>query len=199
MSASDKGYTIDTTYDDQLKSPMNLALHWSEEAQCWEVIVRFRGKLLGVTQVVNLNDIAMTVYDYVSIASDVPITPGSELENSLLVRDFHLIVERVREVITDFGQLGTSDAKNEVTALNTIELIDEVVNDEDVLEPLRLKASVEDRAQEVIHDWICSCPGGDDATAPCPNSARVARLIEDLDGVGVLRRGEDPKPREVTT
>jgi hypothetical protein len=187
-STSDGGYTIDTTYRDQLKSPMNLALHWSEDALCWEVIVRYRGKRLGVTQVRRLEDLGPTVFDYVALASAVPMNPGGALADSLLPHDANLTVARIREVIVDFEQLGTPGANNHVTALDTIELIDELLDADDV----RLPTSVEDAAHEVVHQHLCSCPGDGVDIHPCPSSVTVGAIVSNLDAAGLLVHREDP-------
>lgn len=178
---TDGEYTLDTTYNDQLRSPMNLALHWSEDALCWEVIVRYRGRRLGVTQVRNLDDLGQTVLDYLTIASSEAL-PSGALASSLHPKDYHVILGQVRAAIVQFGQL---DRSNQTTALETIEQIDVLLDDVPVGPP----ADVEELAQEIVHNIVCPCSDltGMD-TYPCPNAATIGTLIERLHDAGVLRR-----------
>lgn len=165
-----------------VRSPMNIALHWNEELLLWEVTVRFHGRRLGVTQVSKLDDLGSTVFDYVTLVSTEPLNPDAAVTNSLLPHDANLTVARIRDVIVDFGQLGTPGANDQVTALSTIELIDALLDADDV----RLPTSIEDAAHEIVHDHLCSCPGDGVDIYPCPSSATVGAIVSTLDAAGLL-------------
>lgn len=186
--------TTDDPLHQYVRSPMNIALHWNEELLLWEVTVRFHGRRLGVTQVSKLDDLGSTVFDYVALASAEPLNPDAAVTRSLLPHDANLTVARIRDVITDFGQLDTPGANDQVTALSTIELIDELLDADDV----RLPASVEDYAHEIVHDQLCGCPGADGylgAQGVCPQVWQVTALVSKLDAAGVLVHRQ-PMPRE---
>jgi hypothetical protein len=174
-----------------MKSVMYLGLNWrgstsDGDGHLWEVAVYHRGQRLGVTQVTRLDDLGSTVFDYVALATDEPIPPGA-LADSLLPRDLALTVARIREVIVDFGQLGTPGVNNHVTALDTVELIDELLDADDV----RLPTSVEDAAHEIVHQHLCSCPGDGVDIHPCPSSVTVGAIVSNLDAAGLLVHRED--------
>lgn len=122
--------SIDDPLQQYVRSPMNIALHWNEELLLWEVIVRYRGKRIGVTQVHRLEDLGTIVFDYVSLAGDDPLDPNAAVTDSLLPHDANLTLARIRDAIVDFGQLGTPGANDQVTALDTIELIDNLLDAE---------------------------------------------------------------------
>lgn len=168
---------------DQLKSPMNLALYWDEAVLSWVVIIRYHGKRIGVTQVDRLDDLGTAVFDYVSLASDEPLNPNAAVTNSLLPQDFALVVARIREVIVDFGQLGTPGANNEVTALDTIELIDELFDDPST-RPATGLVDQRQRALDVVHGRLCGC---DTWPAACLLDSRVTGIVDDLVRQRILR------------
>lgn len=90
------------------------------------------------------------------------------------------------QTVLDYLELASDEPMNPTAAIT------------DSLKPKQLKASVEDTAQEIVHGFLCACPGDGVDIHPCPQSATVGAIVERLDQGGVLRRGEDPQPaREV--
>lgn len=60
---------------------------------------------------------------------------------------------------------------------------------EESLLPKALPASVEDTAQEIVHNFICPCPDvGGMPPYPCPNARQVAGIVEQLDAADMLVR-----------